>query len=182
MKTEVRRATIKDIKAMRGKLRREDCLEIFRLYGVQPYKVLLSSYQRSKKLGVAYVGLVDGEIACAWGVVKESILGKVINSSASNSTEGKESHHCQRRLSAARIWLLSTDVMDKAPVQVAIRTKRELKRVMQTYPYLENDVDAKYKTCLLWLHWLGFTIEEPRPLGIRGSIFSHFYLDSRESK
>lgn len=159
MKAEIRKATIKDIKAMKGKLRREDCLEIFRLYGVQPYKVLLRSFQRSRKRGVAYIGLVDGEIACAWGVVKESIL----------------SHK-------SRIWLLSTDVMDKAPVQVAIRTKRELRKIMQEYPYLENDVDYKYQKCLQWLHWLGFIIEEPRPLGLNNELFSHFYLNAMESK
>ncbi len=178
MKIEIRPAKIRDIKAMKGKLRREDCLEIYRLFGCKPYIALLRSYQRSRKNGKAYVGLINNEIACAWGVVKDSILSKVVRNPASSTSEEKESHNCQRRLSAARIWLLSTDTMNKAPVKVAIRTKRELDKLMQEYPYLENDVDAKYTKCLQWLHWLGFIIEEPRQLGIHNELFCHFYKES----
>ena len=155
MKIEIRPAKISDIKAMKGKLRREDCLEIYRLFGCKPYIALLRSYQRSRKNGKAYVGLINNEIACAWGVVKDSVLGK-----------------------KARIWLLSTAIIENAPVKVAIETKRELNKLMKEYPYLENDVDAKYTKCLQWLHWLGFTIEEPRPLGIHNELFCHFYKES----
>ena len=159
MKIEIRKAKIKDIKAMKGKLRKEDCLEIYRRYGVQPYNVLFASYSASRKSGVAYVGLIDGEIACAWGVVKDSVLGL-----------------------RARIWLLSTDVMDKAPVRVAVRTRKQLRKITRKYPYLENDVDAKYEKCIVWLRWLGFTIKEPKPLGINGEKFCPFYLDTTEAK
>ena len=155
MKIEIRPAKIRDIKAMKGKLRREDCLEIYRLFGCKPYIALLRSYQRSRKNGKAYVGLINNEIACAWGVVKDSVLGK-----------------------KARIWLLSTAIIENASVKVAIKTRRELDKLMLEYPYLENDVDAKYTKCLQWLHWLGFTIEEPRPLGIHNELFCHFYKES----
>ena len=154
MKIEIRPAKISDIKAMKGKLRREDCLEIYRLFGCKPYTALLRSYQRSRKNGKAYVGLIYNEIACAWGVVTDSVIGR-----------------------KSRIWLLSTEAMNKAPVKVAIRTRRELDKLMKEYPYLENDVDAKYTKCIEWLHWLGFTIEEPRPLGIHNELFCHFYKE-----
>ncbi len=154
MVIEVRRCRAKDIRAMRGKLRAEDVIEIRRRNGREPYAVLIDSFRRSE---VAYVGLIDGEIACAWGVARESILS-----------------------SAGVIWLLSTAVMERAPVAVARRTRRELQELLKVYPELGNYVDSEYEKCVRWLEWLGFTLEPPEPLGIRGGMFRKFYITRGE--
>ena len=147
---EVRRCRGKDIKAMRGKLRYEDFLELKRRSGDDPYKVLVHSYRSSE---VAYTGLVDGEIACVFGVAQSSLIG-----------------------SQAQIWLLSTEVMMKAPVAVARKTRNELTRLLVVYDYLDNYVDASYARCIRWLKWLGFTVEAPQRLGVNGAEFCHFYI------
>ena len=147
---EVRKCRGRDIKEMKGKLRKEDVLEIERKTGREPYRVLIESYRKSD---IAFVGLVDNEIACAWGVAKESIL-------SDEST----------------IWLLSTEVMKKAPVAVAKKTKMELDKLLQVYPKIGNYVDSEYSLCIRWLCWLGFTVENPEPIGVRGGLFSKFYI------
>ena len=147
---EIRKCRGHDIKAMRGKLRREDVIEIERRTGRDPYTVLVDSYRRSE---VSFVALYNGEVACAWGVARESILAE-----------------------ESLIWLLSTPVMTKAPVLAARRTKHELKKLLDVYPKLMNYVDSEYKLCVRWLRWLGFTVESPQPVGIRGGMFSRFYI------
>ncbi len=153
MKIEIRKCTGRDIKAMKGKLRKEDCVELEKATGGSPYKALVLSYRFSEK---SWVGIVDGEIACAWGVSKQSLLGN-----------------------RGTIWLLSTDVMGSIPLQAAIHTKRELKKIEKDYGYLENYVDATYVKCIRWLKWLGFTIEEPKPWGRKKELFCHFYKGTK---
>ena len=92
-------------------------------------------------------------MACAWGVARESILAE-----------------------ESLIWLLSTPVMTKAPVLAARRTKHELMKLLDVYPKLMNYVDSEYKLCVRWLRWLGFTVESPQPVGIRGGMFSRFFI------
>ncbi len=151
---EIRECKGRDIKSMKGKLRKQDIIEIEKMTGRDPYQVLVHSYRKSE---VAYVGLIDGEIACAWGVSHESILAD-----------------------AAHIWLLSTPVMERAPVPVARRTRKELKKILNIYPCLENYVDAEYTMCVKWLKWLGFTVEKPEKLGVANGMFSHFYIDNKK--
>ena len=153
---EIRRCRGRDIKAMRGKLRREDVIEIQRRTGRDPYTVLVYSYRHSQ---ISYVGLINGAIACAWGVAQESILAE-----------------------EAVIWLLSTPVMAVAPVAVARRTRQELAKLLRVYPRLGNYVDSEYKLCVRWLRWLGFTVEPPQPTGVRGEMFSRFYMDAGDMK
>ena len=147
---EVRKCRGRDIKGMKEKLRKEDILEIERKTGREPYHVLVESYRKSD---IAFVGLIDNEIACAWGVAKESIL-------SDEST----------------IWLLSTEMMKKAPVAVAKKTKKELEKLLQIYPKIGNYVDSEYRLCIRWLRWLGFTVDNPEPVGVRGALFSKFYI------
>ncbi len=153
---EIRRCRGRDIRSLRGKLRAEDVLEIRRRSGRDPYSVLVYSYRHSDE---AYVGLINSEIACVWGVAQESLLAE-----------------------EASIWLLSTPVMETAPVAVARRTRSELRKLLRRYRSLGNYVDSEYTLCLRWLRWLGFTLEEPEPLGVRGELFSRFYIKNDEYK
>ncbi len=151
---EIRRCRGRDIRSLRGKLRAEDVLEISRRSGRDPYAVLVYSYRHSDEV---YVGLVNSEIACVWGVAQESLLAE-----------------------NASIWLLSTPVMERAPVAIARRTRSELHKLLRRYRSLGNYVDSQYVRCVRWLRWLGFTLEAPEPVGVRGELFSRFYIKSAE--
>ena len=151
-----RKCKTKDIRALRGKLREEDCRELFRVTGYDPYFSLVMSFRRSDK---TWVGMIDGEIACVWGVNQDSVLGR-----------------------RARIWLLSTSVMDKAPIRVARFTKRWIKQLLEEYDILYNYVDDEYTKCKKWLSWLGFTLEDPEPYGATQSPFCHFYIKANKEE
>lgn len=152
---EIHKCRGRDIKSMKGKLRKEDFIELKRRTGMEPYKVLVDSYRSSE---VSYAGFVNGKIACAWGVASGSIIG-----------------------SQAQIWLLSTDAMGDAPLAVARKTKNELQKLLHYYSYLDNYVDAEYSKCIRWLKWLGFTVEKPQKLGVNGEEFCHFYIHNQQN-
>ena len=157
MEYEVRTCTAKDIKALRGKLREEDKTELRRMYGLEePHLGVINAYRRSTE---TYVGLIDGEVAVVWGVWAPGVFSD-----------------------NAYAWLLGTEVIERSPVIVARHTRRELRKLMRRYPYLENWVDNDNTFSKKWLQWLGFTIEKPEPMGCSGELFCHFYKDVRKNK
>jgi hypothetical protein len=42
------------------------------------------------------------------------------------------------------------------------------------FPEMRNYVDARHARSIRWLKWLGFTIEEARPMGFAGLPFHPF--------
>ncbi len=154
----IRKCRAADIRKLKNNLREEDNRELRKASGHHPYYALVMTYRKSEE---TWVGMIDGEIACVWGVFHDSVLGKT-----------------------ARIWLLSTAVMEKAPIRVARFTKAWLTKLLKKYDILENYVDDEYTKCKKWLKWLGFTIEDPEPFGAELAPFCHFYIkaDKEENK
>ena len=151
---EIRECTARDIKAVRNKLRQPDADELRKMLGCEePHFAVIESYRRATE---CYVGLIDGEIACIWGVWKYSILSD-----------------------RATVWLFSTEVIEKSPVVVARFMKREFKKLRDRYDSLENFIDNDNTFYKHWLKWLGFTIDEPEPLGCHGELFCHFYIENK---
>ncbi len=82
-------------------------------------------------------------------------------------------------LNGNRIWMLGTDEL------VATRARR-LQLCKEGRGWVEhclsvagmaigNDVYAKNRASVRWLKHLGFSVAEPRPLGLSGALFSEFW-------
>ncbi len=58
---------------------------------------------------------------------------------------------------------------------------RSCLRYLDSLPmFLENAVDARNVKTIQWLRWMGFTIEEPEPMGKNGELFHKFWRAARE--
>lgn len=69
-------------------------------------------------------------------------------------------------------WAVFTTAIDEHPMPFL----RASQRYVDSLPgYLENYVDARNTLTIKWLKWLGFNIDPPRPLGIRGELFHRFW-------
>ena len=146
----IRLATAKDAIIIARNLRREDALEAEALAGVSPSVLMKKSFSNSME---SWVWVKDDEPGAIWGVAMDSIIG-----------------------GTAQIWLVSTPVVDRYPIEF-LRSSRKVLEVLQTrYPVLENWVDARYVKCIRWLEWLGFTMGEAEPFGVQGLPFHKFRL------
>ncbi len=69
-------------------------------------------------------------------------------------------------------WAIFTSVIDQHPVPFLRASRRYIDSLTD---YLENWVDARNTLTIKWLAWLGFTIDEPVPVGLRGELFHRFW-------
>jgi hypothetical protein len=69
-------------------------------------------------------------------------------------------------------WAVFTTAIDEHPLPFLRASKRYIDSLTD---YLENWVDARNTLTIKWLAWLGFTIEEPLPVGLRGELFHRFW-------
>lgn len=72
-------------------------------------------------------------------------------------------------------WLLATHEFDRYGIRV-LRTARQALGVMQAaYGELENYVHADNARAVEFLEWLGFTLDDPAPWGVKGESFRRFW-------
>ncbi len=121
-------------------LRAADIREIAAVSGAAPLEALFVSLRRSTE---AWAGMVDGTVACIFGVGPLSLLGG----------EG-----CP--------WLLGSDLIERNAFAFARRNRAMVLRWLRTYPVLRNYVDVRNAQAIRWLGWLGFTLKPPQPYGI----------------
>lgn len=145
----IREATEDDACAIAGNLRRADRLEGLRL-GAPPEALVMSSWRRAV---IRRVGLWNGEIACMWGVCGEILSGKGVP------------------------WLVTTKILERAPVSVFLRHYRnETRDMLRLFQFLENHVDVRYTSAVRMLRLAGFQVDEPQPIGRRGSLLARFWM------
>lgn len=148
-KYTIREAVESDIYAIAPLLREADLQEIEALTDELPLKGLLDSFQHSN---VCRVGLVNDEYVCIYGVQRESLLG-------------------DRGL----IWMLGTDLLPRHWIRFLKENGDEIEEITANTSYVENWCDARNKTTIRWLKWLGFEFADAKPHGIRGLPFYHFW-------
>jgi len=151
-KVEIRDVEPGDIEALVENMRQADRDEVAAISSrplrqIVQDSVELSSYVKS--------GLVNGEIACIWGVCPISIIG-----------------------SKGSPWLLATPVIEKHPMAFLRRCKPFIKKFRSLYKYMENYVDVRNKVAIHWLKWMGFKFDEARPYGVQNKDFYHFSMES----
>jgi hypothetical protein len=77
-------------------------------------------------------GLVDGEVACAWGLIPPTILSNT-----------------------AYLWLLTTDIIAEHKFLFIRYSQRYIEEALKTYPIIIGDVVGHNPSASRWIHWLG---------------------------
>lgn len=129
-------------------LRTEDRLEL-EATGFSPMRCLWRSW---KGAVIRQAAFVDDEIACVWGV-GGSLLG------------GHGSP-----------WLLTSPAIERASLAFVREARGEVARMLDIFPVLANFVPARYLKATRFLTLLGFTLDDPVPLGPKGEMFHPFTM------
>lgn len=149
---EVRPATLDDARTL--VLRAADRAEVEALTGRDPHAVLAESVERS---AMAWAGVADGELVCLFGVVPLSLAGVT-----------------------GVPWLLGSDAVVAYGRPFLRRNRTYVREMLRAFPVLRNVVDARNAVSIRWLRWLGFTMGQPQPMGVRGLPFIPFVMEARD--
>ena len=131
---EVRPATPADGYALAAALRPADIAEA-RASGHEPTAAIQDSIRASS---TAMAGLVNGELACVFGVTPVSLLGGI---------------GCP--------WLLGTPVLDRHSRVLVRLAPKYIWMMLARFPHLVNHVHADHTESVRWLRRLGFRFSEP---------------------
>lgn len=130
-------------------MRPEDTAELWASSLLSPAEVAALGIAR----GEAWVGLVDGEPVCVFGVAQASIL----------SAEGMP-------------WMVGTMRLPFLKRSFVAGSREVVAEMHRRFPVLRNFVDARNSHAIRWLKWLGFTIMEAEPHGPFGLPFHPFEM------
>ena len=145
---EIVSATQQHVDELALTMREADVEEVWAAALKTPRDALQISMDRCDN---AQTGLVDGEVACMFGVGEAHLL----------ALEGVP-------------WLLGSDLIAKHSKAFLRRNRSWVSEQKQRYTYLGNFVDSRNKTAIQWLRWLGFEVHPPQPLGPLGVPFHMF--------
>ncbi|HFK5750983.1 TPA: hypothetical protein ACG0LX_000114 [Enterobacter ludwigii] len=146
-------ATAEHIEAMLPHVRQADVEEFLATNGWSPRRVLETGLKTST---FCCAGLINGEVVTIFGVAPASMIG-----------------------GSGIPWLVGTDALEKYQRTFLRRCGKVVNAMLAVYPYLENYVDARNNAARVWLHWLGFTLEEPKPYGIHNLPFHRFHMERK---
>lgn len=73
-------------------------------------------------------------------------------------------------------WMVTTDHIGTDPRGFLRASKAVLVEMFQRHHQLINYVDARNVAAIRWLAWLGFTIDEAVPYGVKGLPFRRFTM------
>lgn len=153
IKAQIVPATAEHIESMLPHVRQADVDEFLATNGWSPRRVLETGLKTST---FCCAGLINGEVVTIFGVAPASMIG-----------------------GSGIPWLVGTDALEKYQRTFLRRCGKVVNAMLEVYPYLENYVDARNNAARVWLHWLGFTIEEPKPYGIHSLPFHRFHMERK---
>jgi len=84
------------------------------------------------------VGLLDGVIACAWGLIPPTILSN-----------------------RAWLWLITTDILAEHKFLFVRHSQRYIEEALREYPFIIGDTEVTNTSARRWLKWLGAEFGEP---------------------
>lgn len=137
--------------ALAPRMREPEVLEVRASGGYDPLTALLDALEHSER---AYAALIDGEVACMWGV-------EHVRYSAASGRVGA-------------VWLLTSPLIEKHRKVFWKGCRLELRSLFEAYDLLVNAIDARHVQAVRWARRLGFPLEEPRSFGVEGRQFYWF--------
>ena len=150
MDIRIVKATLHHAHAMAGRYRKADEVECRAMSGRSALEAAQDSVQHSDP---GWAGLVDGTCVCVFGAAPSLVED------------------------AGVPWLLGSRELDDLPLSLARRSRKYIRQMLDSYPYLYNLVDARHEASLRWLKWCGFrVIEPPEPRGRNGELFHYFEM------
>lgn len=147
----VQKSTFCDALELAEKLRAVDRREILASHHLKPLEAAEAVVTLSDE---CRTGRANGELVCMFGVKRHTMVSDY-----------------------GSIWMLGTDLVEKYAVRFLRENQREIEKLSAGFQLLENWCDARNKSTLRWLKWLGFTIEPAQPYGAHGMPFHHFYKE-----
>ena len=140
-KYEVVEATMQHVLQLSQNMRKADIEEVWASAHYTPLEALTSSMLCTEH---TFAGLADGQVLCLFGIGQATLM----------SDRGFP-------------WFLSANLADKHAYALAKGSKIVFENMTKgnQFRVLENYVDARYKTAVRWLEWLGFTIHPPISFG-----------------
>jgi hypothetical protein len=149
--SEIRPAVESDAAVLAMTIRQEDREEIVASDGPDVYDTILESVRRSEE---AWALLIDGELACIWGVVRSpNGLGSVAD---------------------GVVWMLSTNVINRKPKTFWRECKRLVPELVARWGLLVNAIDIRHEKAIRWGNRLGFRFTNVSRFGIGGNLFAFF--------
>lgn len=148
MRKELVPTTEEHIHYLAENMRQPDIDEVWAAARISPLEGLQQSVASTAK---PITGLINGEVACLYGLGSPTIL----------STIGVP-------------WLLTSHVVDKHPLAFLRGCRQYFEEQTRGFDILVNFVDARHTAAKHWIRWLGFTIHPAEPYGPFGYPFHKF--------
>lgn len=140
------------IPVIAARVRPADRDELFAIACYTPERALAASFNASP---LKWTGLINGEPVCMFGVAPGTMLG-----------------------GTGRPWLISSQDIENNIIVFLKKSKVALDIMTDSYPLLENYVDARNTKAIKWLKWLSFCFdEEPIQYGVLKMPFYRFYKE-----
>jgi hypothetical protein len=99
-----------------------------------PAKALIDMLHKSTR---AFVGLIDGEVACLWGMHAKTLLAD-----------------------AVYLWMVTTAAAEAHPFVFVRHSQRMKEAILEEYGTIEGHVFVDNAVSAKWLKWLGAELEE----------------------
>lgn len=152
-KVQIITATAEHVSQLLPHVRQADIEEFESGWSMTPQQVL--DYGMRHSTG-CWAGLADGEVVTIFGVTPASIL-----------------------TGYGTPWLIASDRLEKYSRAFIRHSRPLLVGILETYPRLENYVDARNVAAKQWLHWMGFKLHDPVPAGPNGMPFHRFTMEKK---
>ena len=148
---EIVKATQEHAIRMAPNMRYDEVLECMDSTGMDAQTALLNELDRSES---AWSWIVDGEVACMFGIVGgQSLMDPY-----------------------SYPWFLTTPLVERHYRAFARACKALLPELLERHPTLCGMVDSRYALSVRWLEWLGARLGEPQPWGVSQAPFRYFEI------
>lgn len=147
---DIRKPTPEAIRFIADNMREADAVEVMASGGYTPVEALEVSIKASLIVGIVYH---DDTPLTALGMTRPNLVSNV-----------------------GIPWLLSAEQALKYKREFLRLSPPVIQEMLDICPELVNHVHIENKLSIRWLMWLGFTVEDPKPINTTGELFRRFHM------